>query len=351
MLSALLRTGGRTVGHKLSGEFSSTTILLLMLQRVIAAGLGARGRMLGVVIAAALAGGAPGLEHYSGVAEGQGVQTGGEATGAGHQRGVDLYKEQKYREAVAALEQAAAGEDVGSAAYQESALLIGQSYFMLLEAPKAIPWLEKAPEGNERNWMLGYAYLQTGRAEEAEGAFARLFGLEAGSAAGHMLAAQMMLKREYETQALVELKKAAALDAKMPELHFLMGEIAIYRGELEEGVAEMRAELGINPNFSMAWYRLGDAYAREEKWEAAIPNLQRAVWLNPDYSGPYIVLGKCYFHQQNWANAEGILRRALAIDPRNYSATYLLGQTLMGEGKKEEGRAVLDKLKGLREER
>jgi cytochrome c-type biogenesis protein CcmH/NrfG len=58
-------------------------------------------------------------------------------------------------------------------------------------------------------------------------------------------------------------------------------------------------------------------------------------------------LGKCYFKTGNYPNAEGILRRALILDPNNYSATYMLGQTLMLEGKKEEGRTVLEKLKGM----
>jgi len=73
--------------------------------------------------------------------------------------------------------------------------------------------------------------------------------------------------------------------------------------------------------------------------------LQRAVWLNQEFSGPYILLGKCYSKMGRLADAEGILKRALEIDPNNHSARYLLGQTLMAEGKRDEGRAVLERLK------
>jgi cytochrome c-type biogenesis protein CcmH/NrfG len=97
----------------------------------------------------------------------------------------------------------------------------------------------------------------------------------------------------------------------------------------------------------MAWYRLGEVLSRQERWSAAIPNLERAIWLNSDFSGPYIVLGKCYFKTANYSNAEGILRHALTLDPNNYSARYLLGQTLVAQGKKDEGREVLEKLKGM----
>ena len=262
-----------------------------------------------------------------------------------HKRGVDLYQQRQYEQAIAVLGETVKGEDPKSPEYNESVLLIGQSYFMLSQAPKAIPWLEKVPAINEANYMLGYAYLQTARREQSEVAFARLFGLAPDSAAGHLLAGQMMLKKEYETEAIVEVNKALTLDAKLPEAHFLLGEVAIYRGRLEDGIAEMKAELALNPNFFMAWYRLGDAYTRQQNWSLAIPNLQRSVWLNTEFSGPYILLGKCYFKMHDWRNAEAILRHAVSIDPNNHAAKYLLGQTLMAAGKTEEGRELLKTLK------
>lgn len=270
-------------------------------------------------------------------------------SGQAHQRGIDLYKHQKYGAAIAALEEAVKGEDTGSLEYKESVLFIGQSYFMLSQAPKAIPWLEKVSTVNEANYMLGYAYLQIGQQDQSEAAFARLFQLNADSAGAHLVAAQMMMKKEYEEQAVKEANKALVLDAKIPEAHFVLGEVAISRGRLDEGIADLQKELANNPSFAMAWYRLGDGYSRKENWEAAIPHLQRAVWLNPDFSGPYILLGRCYFKQHNLENAEGILRRALVLDPHNRSATYLLAQTLIAEGKTDEGRTLLERVRGLQE--
>ena len=58
-----------------------------------------------------------------------------------HQHGIDLYKQQKYSEAIAVLQDVVKTEKADSAEYKESLLLIGQSYFMLSQAPKAIPWL------------------------------------------------------------------------------------------------------------------------------------------------------------------------------------------------------------------
>jgi tetratricopeptide (TPR) repeat protein len=264
-----------------------------------------------------------------------------------HKQGTEFYGQKKYQEAIAALEKAVQTEDPHSAAYVESTLYIGQSYFSLLQPAKAIPWLEKTAPNVEVNYMLGNAYMQTRDVESAELAFARLFAVPAGSAAARLLAAELMLKREYEEDALAQVQKALVLDPKLPGAHFMLGEIAVFHASLDEGIAEMAKEIAINPNFSMAWYRLGEILARQEKWPLAIPNLERAIWLNGDFSGPYIVLGKCYYKTANYGNAEGILRHALTLDPNNYAATYLLGQTLIAEGKKEEGRAVLERLKGM----
>jgi tetratricopeptide (TPR) repeat protein len=265
-----------------------------------------------------------------------------------HQRGVELYKQQKYADAISVLQEVVKDEKPDTVDYKESVLLIGQSYFMLSQAPKAIPWLEKVPTVNEANYMLGYAYLQAKQLDQSEIAFARLFNIKADTAQGHLVAAQMMLKKEYEEQAAVEAKKALTLDAKLPGAHFLLGEMHIFRGELDEAIIDLNAELALNPDLSMAWYRLGDAYTRKEAWDLAVPELQRAVWLNPEFSGPYILLGKCYFKQSNFSNAEGILKSALTLDPRNQSATYLLAQTLLAEGKTDEGKAELEKWKALK---
>jgi tetratricopeptide (TPR) repeat protein len=272
-------------------------------------------------------------------------------TSTTHQQGVELYQKRDYAAAVVTLQEAAKTETPGSADFRESALLIGQSYFNMNEAAKAIPWLEKVGSINEANFMLGYAYFLNHQRPECVAAFARLFEVKPDSAAAHLMAGQMLLKREYQSEAAEEVRSALTLDPRIPEAHFILGEIEISSGHPDKGVAEMKQELSINPNYSMAWYRLGDAYSRQEDWGAAIPCLQRSIWLNQFFSGPYILLGKCYFKQKNFFNAESMLKRALELDPQNYSGTYLLVQTLSAEQKKEEAAPLLEKLKTMPHDR
>ena len=266
-----------------------------------------------------------------------------------HLRGLDLFKQHKYTEAIPVLEEVIKSEPPDSEDYRETAMLIGQSYFSLSQAPKAILWLEKVPATNESSYMLGYAYYQTGEKEKGVASFARLFGVAPQSAAAHLLTGEMLIKRQLEDAGADEIRKALAINPRIPEAHYVLGEITMFHGRVADSIRELEQELAINPSFSMAWYRLGDAYVRQENWDVAIANLQRAVWLNKNFSGPYILLGKCYYKKRDFSNAERFLRQALEIDPKNYMATYLLGQTLIADGKTEEGRAVLRSRRTLRD--
>jgi len=270
-----------------------------------------------------------------------------------HSAGVEFYKERQFAKTIEVLERAVATEKPGTPEYRESAVILGQSYYLSARLPEATAWLQKAVNDgvhiNEVFYMLGNCYIQKREPAKSRAAFAAMFSVPFDSAAAHMLTAQFMIRQEFEEFAQKELASAVELDPKMPQAHYLLGMMAIFRDELDKGIEEMRQEISINPGFAMAHYKLGDAYTRREDWDAAIPPLQRAVWLNPDYSGPYILLGKAYFKKKDLGSAEGMLRRAIKMDPANYQAHYMLGQVLIEAGKPEEGRRMLEESQKLRD--
>ena len=260
--------------------------------------------------------------------------------GASHQSALDAYKQHRFADAVPQFEEALKSETPGTAEYQESVLFLGQSLYLLSKYAEAIPWLEKAVQANatipEAAYMLGNACMLTGQGDKAVKAFAQLFQVSPDSAAARLTTARMMMHHDLPEEAARQAKAALQLDAKIPEAHFLLGEVAIGRGETQAAISELKAEIAINPGYAMAYYRLGDAYSRVEDWDSAMGPLERSVWLNPNFSGPYILLGKGYFKKKELANAEGVLRHALRLDPQNLSAHYLLGQTLSQEGKSDD---------------
>jgi tetratricopeptide (TPR) repeat protein len=271
-----------------------------------------------------------------------------------YQRGLASYRRHDYVAAAKSLREALPAMAEGSPQHRETVQLIGRSEYLAGHVEAAIPWLEKARAagagGNELFFVLGNSYVQARQIPKGRAAFAELFGVPAGSAAAHLFTAQMLLRLEFEDDAQAELEAALASEARLPEAHYMLGEIAIYHSQIERAAEELNHEIALNPDFAMAYYRLGDAYTRREDWARAIPPLQRSVWLNPTYSGPYILLGKAYLKQADLAEAERMLRRALQMDPRNASAHYLLGRTLIQSGRTEEGKKVLRRWGELRQE-
>ncbi|MDQ2898624.1 MAG: tetratricopeptide repeat protein [Acidobacteriota bacterium] len=260
---------------------------------------------------------------------------------AEHQTGLRQYGAKDYRAAAESFRKAMQTEKAGSPAYGESALLLGESLYLLGRFEGAIPALKAAPHTNEGVYMLANSYLKTHDIPNCVQAFAEMFGVPAASAAAHLIAGQMMMRQEFNEEAEAQLLQAVALDPKLPQAHYLLGELNLFKGLLVQAAAQLKTEISINPDSAMAYYKLGDVYGRQSQWDAAIPTLQKSIWLNSTNSGPYILLGKAYLRQKQFSNAEGMLRRAAQLDPRNSSAHYLLGQTLIQEGHLEEGKAML----------
>jgi tetratricopeptide (TPR) repeat protein len=241
---------------------------------------------------------------------------------------------------------------------REAVQVLGLSLYLAGRLPESIPYLEKtrawATENTELLYILGNVYVLTKQPDKAREAYARLFGLATDTAAAHLVAAQLMVRLEFEELAEGELKKAIAKDPRIPQAHYLLGQAAIFRGQLDEARALLGKELELNPAHAMALYRLGDAFTRESRWDEAIAALQKSIWVSPYFSGPYILLGRAYMKKGEPATAEGMLRRAVEYDPNNKSAHYLLGQLLQQTGRADEARkelAIAEKLQAEPERR
>jgi tetratricopeptide (TPR) repeat protein len=241
----------------------------------------------------------------------------------------------------------------GSAERREAVQVLGLSHYLAGHIAESIPYLEEiraaVPGDMKLAYALAMAYAQTRQADKARDSIARTFRLPSDSAAAYLLTGQMMNRLELEDLAEASLKQALAKDPKLPEVHYLLGQIAIFRSRLDEGLALMRDELALNPAHAMALYWIGDVYSRQAKWDQAIAALQQSIWINPYFSGPYILLGKAYAKTAQPATAEEMLRRAIQYDPNNKAAHYLLGQLLQQAGRTEEAQkefAIAARLQG-----
>jgi tetratricopeptide (TPR) repeat protein len=262
--------------------------------------------------------------------------------GLAHELGVAYYKKGAYSKAFVNLKLALeenAGDD-------EAVQLLGLSYYLAGRPAEAIPLLEKVqtwfPSANvDASYILGNCYIQTKDYPNARKAFAKMFAVPADSAASYLFTARMLFRNDYDPVAEEYAKKAAELDAKLPRVHLLLGELYLYKSRVPEAVEQFQKEMDLNPGDAAVYYKLADAYSRLQKYEEAEKLLQRSIWLDSTSTGPYILMGKVLEKKGETALAVRALQRALTMDPNNPIPHHLLGQAYRELGKTEDAEREL----------
>jgi len=256
--------------------------------------------------------------------------------------GTAYYKKSDYQKAIEYLKKATAADPASDEATQ----LLGLSYYLGGHPADAIPLLEKVQGWYSRanvdaSYILGICYIQTKNYDQARRSFGKMFDVPGDSAAAYLFTARMLLRQEYDPIAEEYAQKAVALDAKLPLVHFLLGELYLYKSRVPEAIAEFEKELAINPGHAATYYKLADAYSRVQKFEDAERMLQRSIWLDATSTGPYILMGKVLEKKGEFDLAVRSLQRAATMDPNNPTTHHLLGQAYRDMGKKEEAESEL----------
>jgi tetratricopeptide (TPR) repeat protein len=277
------------------------------------------------------------------IAELQGVEARDpNAKGLAFEIGTAYYKKSDFSKAIDYLKKATTADPTNN----EAAQLLGLSYYLNGHPVEAIPLLERVqgwyPRANvDAAYILGVCYIQTKNYDQARKSFSKMFDVPGDSAAAYLFTARMLLRQEYDPIAEEYAQKAAALDPKLPLVHFLLGELYIYKSRIPEAIAELQKELAINPANAATYYKLADAYSRVQKYDEAERLLQRSIWLDATTTGPYILMGKVLEKKGEFELAIRALQRAASMDPNNPTTHHLLGQAYRDTGKKEEAESEL----------
>jgi len=263
-------------------------------------------------------------------------------------RGVAFYSQNRFSEAEAAF----ARSLKQNSRDEEATQLRGLALFRLGRPTEAIPFLEAAHNWTrdtktDPSYVLALCYIDTRRYDDARHSFATQYGFAPDSASAYLLAARMLLRREYVPIAKEYAQKALELDPALPLAHALLGEIALAGEHLEEAIAEFEKERARNPLEASSYDRLGDAYTRAGDYVRAQQALQQAVLLEPNSTGPYILLGKVYLKRQDPVSAAMYLERAEKMDPNNSITHVFLGQAYRQMGRTEDAKRQNDLAQSL----
>ena len=146
-----------------------------------------------------------------------------------HLRGIELYREKKYAEAVKLLRKAVKKNATD-----------GQSWY-----------------------YLGLSLLhQPKEMKEASKAFETVLKLQPNSAAAHTGLSYSLLFRNKSSDALREAKTALSLEPNLPDAHYVIGVVRLREDKQDDALAEANTAIKLNPEFPSGYLLKSQALVR-----------------------------------------------------------------------------------------
>src|SRR6201996_4026798 len=229
----------------------------------------------------------------------------------------------------------------------ESVQMRGLTLYRLGQPAAAVPYLERVrqwmPNANaDANHVLGLAYMNARRYDDARGAFAAQYGVGADTGAAYLLTGGMLLDADLPELAAQDAQKALQITPNLPLAHFMLGEVYLYKSDVAHALEQFEQERALNPAYPAVYDRLGDVYTRMGEYQKAQEALTRAISLDVSSTGPFIQMGKVFLRRNDPQSAAIYLQHAAKMDPGNYITHTLLGQAYRAMGKAEDAKRELD---------
>jgi tetratricopeptide (TPR) repeat protein len=263
--------------------------------------------------------------------------------GAAHALGLACYRTGKLLEARTAFKQAIRDDSTDI----ESVQMEGLTLYRLGQPAAAIPYLERVqkwmPHANaDASYVLGLCYLNARRYDDARGAFAAQYGMDPASAGAYLILGNMLQIANLPELAADAARKAISLDHKLPQAHFLVGEVDLFKSDINGAIGEFEQERVLNPGFAPVYDRLGDTYLRSGKFQEAQSSLMKALSLDTSRTGPFILMGKVLLRRDDPQAAAMYLQHAEKMDPSNTMTHTLLSQTYRKLGREDDAKREID---------
>ncbi|MCS6775023.1 MAG: tetratricopeptide repeat protein [Chloroherpetonaceae bacterium] len=274
---------------------------------------------------------------------------------AHYDRGVRLFDQGRYEEALAELQLA---ENQGGKRDEVTRRLI--TFYM-----------------GESYTHLGHLAMKHGCWDRAEQCFRNALEIHPQYADLHFHLALALRAQKRLEDALVSLENALQINPRFAKAHFYKGLIGYEQGARDEGLASLYRALELEPGFRteafhraveyhqngdflaalqtfeqvshtevddiLFHYRLGDDLLRRGLYDEAIAEYQKALALNPNYADIRNHLGMALSMKGLFTEAVAEFEHALRINPRFVDAMVNLAVTLRDNGRVEEAQNYFQK--------
>lgn len=186
----------------------------------------------------------------------------------------------------------------------------------------------------------------------AEESFQRAIEFNPQNAGAHQWYAVCCLapQRRLE-QALVEIKRACALDPVWPAVSSRLGWVLYLRRQFGEALAQWQRTIELDPTFYLAYWYQGSAYEQLNKLEEALAAFKQAELLSRGMPFTSSALGRCYALMGRRQEALEVQAKLLDLSKRRYICPFDLAGLYEGLGEVDASFEWLDKAREDRSSR
>lgn len=134
-------------------------------------------------------------------------------------------------------------------------------------------------------------------------------------------------------------RKILEENAKVPGIHYRLGQIALdsagANGSTDEAKREFQSELEVDPSNASASFVLGELARRLGDWKEAISCFSRAAQLDAGFSEAYLALGMSLAASGRFAQALSPLENYVKLQPEDPAGHYQLAMAYSRTGNKD----------------
>lgn len=193
---------------------------------------------------------------------------------------------------------------------------------------------ELAPDDANPHQLMGRAYLDDDRVDQACEAFQRAIKLDGAYVEPYVSLGVLHFWRTGDYGAALDsFEHALALDPDHPWARAQMGMTFAYMGRAAEAIASLAETVHLQPDNERALENLAMVHLAQGRYDEAIATCRLYVTVNPEVNDPHRIMGYALGQLGRYEEAITALGRAVVLSPGIYEIRGTLARLLRAVGR------------------
>jgi tetratricopeptide (TPR) repeat protein len=194
---------------------------------------------------------------------------------------------------------------------------------------------------------LGLSYISLNGLDLAIIELKKAIAIDPGFAPAHSSLGVAYYKKRSSDLAIAEHKESIRIDPASYIYHNNLAAAYNQKGNADLAFAEAKKALAVYPLDADAHHNLGDAYYKKNEFDLAATEYQKAIAIKPNPAA-HLALGVTYFHKKEWNLAATEFQAAIALNPNEAMSHFNLGALYIQMGDPDLAISELEKAIALK---